>query len=93
MSKAEHPYLTPFKANDGTVYQLITLPTGYEDSKDFMFGVSKAKLVIQYLENIKRFIAKFEKPKKSEPKPDYSPVEEIDVEEFAEESGTQPELI
>lgn len=42
---------------------LLVLKNTEEDRYPFSFGLKKAKLVIEHLEDVKKFIAKHDKPK------------------------------
>lgn len=47
---------------------LIVLKRTEEDRYAFSFGLSKAKLVLEHIEDIKKFVEKHDKPKEEEPK-------------------------
>lgn len=42
---------------------MIVLKNSEDDRYPFQFGLKKAKLVVEHLEDIKKFIAKHDKPK------------------------------
>lgn len=43
--------------------KMIVLKNNEEDKFPFQFGLKKAKLVIECIEDIKQFVAKYDKPK------------------------------
>ena len=49
---------------------MLVLKNSEEDRYPFQFGLKKAKLVIEHIEDIKKFVAKNDKPKEDvgEPK-------------------------
>lgn len=44
---------------------LLVLKNNEEDRYPFSFGIKKAKLVIEHIEDIKKFIAKYDKQEKA----------------------------
>lgn len=47
---------------------MMVLKNSEEDRYPFQFGLKKAKLVIEHIEDIKKFVAKFDQAKKEEEK-------------------------
>ncbi len=46
---------------------MIVLKNGPEDRYPFQFGLKKAKLVIEHIEDVKKFVAKHDKPEQEPP--------------------------
>jgi len=42
---------------------MLVIKTSEEDKFPFQFGVRKAKLILENIESIKKFVEKYEKPK------------------------------
>jgi len=52
----------PFKAKNGKTYDVLVL-RDKEDSKfPFSFGLSKAKLILAHIEDIKQFVSEYDQP-------------------------------
>lgn len=45
---------------------MLVIKINEEDHYPFQFGVKKAKLIVENIEEIKKFVAKHDKPEKSE---------------------------
>lgn len=45
---------------------MMVLKNSEEDRYPFQFGLKKAKLVIEHIEDIKKFVAKFDQEKKED---------------------------
>ncbi len=45
---------------------MLVLKNSEEDRYPFQFGLKKAKLVIEHIEDIKKFVQKFDQPKKED---------------------------
>ena len=53
-------------SDKGQKFPMLVLKKSEKDTwKPFQFGVSKAKLILEHIEDIKAFVAEHEKPKTS----------------------------
>ena len=77
----QQPFVDYFEMN-GKQHAMINLPSGFPDSKDFRFGVSKAKLVVKYQKNIQNFINKYGAAAKPAPPAAEEPPIEVEGEQF-----------
>lgn len=48
---------------------MIVLKNSEEDRYPFQFGLKKAKLVLEHIEDIRQFVVKHDKPSEGEPPP------------------------